>query len=121
MNLYVSNLGFHVNDEDLTNLFSAYGTVTSAKVITDRETGKSRGFGFVEMPVDEEAKKAIAGLEGKEVEGRSISVSVARPKTEGGRGGFGGGGGSRGGGYGGGGNRSGGGGRGGYGGGGNRW
>jgi RNA recognition motif-containing protein len=115
MNLYVSNLGFHVSDDDLRNLFSAYGTVTSAKVITDRETGKSRGFGFVEMPVDEEGKKAIAGLEGKEVEGRSISVSVARPKTEGGggRGGYGGGGNRGGGGYGG--NRGGGG----YGG--NRW
>lgn len=119
MNLYVSNLGFHVNDDDLMNLFSAYGTVTSAKVITDRETGKSRGFGFVEMPVDEEAKKAISGLEGKEVEGRNISVSVARPKTE--NRGFGGGGGGNRGGYGGGGNRGGGGGRGGYGGGGNRW
>jgi RNA recognition motif-containing protein len=103
MNLYVSNLGFHVNDDDLMNLFSAYGNVTSAKVITDRETGKSRGFGFVEMPVDEEGKKAIAGLEGKEVEGRNISVSVARPKTEN-RNSFGGGGGNRGG-YGGGGNR----------------
>ena len=100
MNLYVSNLGFHVNDDDLMNLFSAYGNVTSAKVITDRETGKSRGFGFVEMPVDEEGKKAIAGLEGKEVEGRNISVSVARPKTEN-RNSFGGGGGNRGGGYGG--------------------
>jgi len=96
MNLYVSNLGFHVNDDDLRNLFSAYGTVTSAKVIADRETGKSRGFGFVEMPVDEEGKKAIAGLEGKEVEGRSISVSVARPKTDN-RNSFGGGGGNRGG------------------------
>jgi RNA recognition motif-containing protein len=82
MNLYVSNLGFHVSDDDLINLFSAYGNVTSAKVITDRETGKSRGFGFVEMPVDDEAKKAMKGLEGKEVEGRTISVTVARPKTD---------------------------------------
>jgi RNA recognition motif-containing protein len=102
MNLYVSNLGFHVSDEDLRNLFSAYGEVTSAKVITDRETGRSRGFGFVEMPADDEGKKAIAGLEGKEVEGRSISVSVARPKTDN-RNSFGGGGGGNrgGGGYGG--------------------
>jgi RNA recognition motif-containing protein len=82
MNLYVSNLGFHVSDDDLMNLFSAYGNVTSAKVITDRTTGRSRGFGFVEMPVDEEGKKAIQGLEGKEVEGRNISVSIARPKSD---------------------------------------
>jgi RNA recognition motif-containing protein len=99
MNLYVSNLGFHVNDDDLINLFSAYGSVTSAKVITDRETGRSRGFAFVEMASEEEGKKAIQGLEGKDVEGRNISVSVARPKTDrGGGGGFGGGGGNRGGG-----------------------
>jgi RNA recognition motif-containing protein len=104
MNLYVSNLGFHVSDDDLMNLFSAYGSVTSAKVITDRETGRSRGFGFVEMQSEEEGKKAIAGLEGKEVEGRSISVSVARPKSDN-RNSFGGGGGGNrgGGGYGGGG------------------
>jgi RNA recognition motif-containing protein len=82
MNLYVSNLGFQVSDEDLRNLFTAYGNVTSAKVITDRETGRSRGFGFVEMPVDEEGKNAIKGLEGKEVGGRAISVSVARPKPD---------------------------------------
>jgi RNA recognition motif-containing protein len=104
MNLYVSNLGFHVNDDDLINLFSAYGTVTSAKVITDRETGRSRGFAFVEMASEEEGKKAIQGLEGKDVEGRNISVSVARPKTDrgnsfggGGGGGYRGGGGGRGG------------------------
>ncbi|THU32527.1 RNA-binding protein [Niastella caeni] len=82
MNLYVSNLGFHVNENDLTNLFSAYGNVTSAKIITDRETGKSRGFAFVEMQSEDEGKKAIAGLNGKDIEGRSISVSVARPKTD---------------------------------------
>lgn len=82
MNLYVSNLGFHVSDDDLRNLFSAYGQVSSAKVITDRETGRSRGFGFVEMSSDEEGKKAIKELEGKEIEGRAISVSVAKPKTD---------------------------------------
>lgn len=82
MNLYVSNLGFQVNDDDLMKLFTPYGQVTSAKVILDRETGRSRGFGFVEMPVDEEAKKAIKELEGKPVEGRSLSVSEARPKTD---------------------------------------
>jgi cold-inducible RNA-binding protein len=98
MNLYVSNLGFHVSDDDLKNLFEAYGNVTSAKVITDRETGKSRGFGFVEMPVDDEGKKAMKGLEGKEIEGRTISVSVARPKTDNRNSFGGGGGGNRGGG-----------------------
>ena len=82
MNLYVSNLGFHVSDEELRNLFVAYGNVSSAKVITDRETGRSRGFGFVEMPVDDEAKKAMKGLEGKEIEGRTISVTVAKPREE---------------------------------------
>jgi len=82
MNLYVSNLGFQVNDDDLMKLFTPYGQVTSAKVILDRETGRSRGFGFVEMPVDEEARKAIKELEGKPVEGRSLSVSEARPKTD---------------------------------------
>jgi RNA recognition motif-containing protein len=88
MNLYVSNLGFHVSDEDLKNLFASYGNVTSAKVITDKVTGRSRGFGFVEMPVDEEGNKAIKGLEGKDVEGRPISVSVAKPKTDRGGGSF---------------------------------
>ena len=98
MNLYVSNLGFHVSDDDLKNLFEAYGNVTSAKVITDRETGKSRGFGFVEMPVEDEGKKAMKGLEGKEIEGRTISVTVARPKTDNRNSFGGGGGGNRGGG-----------------------
>jgi RNA recognition motif-containing protein len=102
MNLYVSNLSFHVSDEDLTNLFSAYGNVSSAKVIMDRETGRSRGFGFVEMPDEAEAKTAIKELTGKAIEGRSISVTEARPKSEGGgggnRGGGGYGGGNRGGG-----------------------
>ena len=82
MNLYVSNLGFHISDGDLNTLFTAYGNVTSAKVIMDKVTGKSRGFGFVEMPVDDEAQKAMKGLEGKEIEGRTISVTVAKPKTD---------------------------------------
>jgi RNA recognition motif-containing protein len=82
MNLYVSNLGFQVNDDDLKNLFTPYGQVSSAKVIKDRETGRSRGFGFVEMPVDDEAKKAIKELEGKPMDGRALSVSVARPKSD---------------------------------------
>jgi len=80
MNLYVSNLGFHVSDEGLQKLFEPFGAVTSAKVINDRETGKSRGFGFVEMGSSAEANEAISKLNGKELEGRSISVSVAREK-----------------------------------------
>ena len=80
MNLYISNLSFHTDDETLRTLFSAYGTVTSAKVIKDRESGQSRGFGFVEMDADADANKAIQGLNNKEIEGRAISVSVAKEK-----------------------------------------
>ncbi len=80
MNIYVSNLSFHTTDEDLNTLFSKFGAVSSAKVISDRETGRSRGFGFVEMSSDEEGKKAIAGLNSKEIEGRAMSVSVAKDK-----------------------------------------
>ena len=84
MNMYVSNLSFHTTDESLKELFEKFGTVTSAKVINDRETGRSRGFGFVEMASEKEAKEAIQGLNNKEVEGRAMSVSVARekPKTD---------------------------------------
>jgi RNA recognition motif-containing protein len=81
MNMYVSNLSFHTKDEELKNLFAEYGAVSSAKVISDRETGQSRGFGFVEMGSDDEAKEAIKGLNGKEIEGRAMSVSVAREKA----------------------------------------
>lgn len=79
MNLYVSNLGFHFNDNDLKKLFEQFGAVTSAKVITDRETGRSRGFGFVEM-ADAEGNQAMAKLNNKEIEGRMMSVTVAKPK-----------------------------------------
>ncbi len=85
MNMYVSNLSFHTAEDDLRKLFEKFGTVSSAKVITDRETGRSRGFGFVEMASDEEADAAIKGLYNKEIEGRVISVTVARekaPRTE---------------------------------------
>jgi len=81
MNMYVSNLSFHTGDDDLKKLFEQFGAVSSAKVISDRETGRSRGFGFVEMDSEAEAKKAIEGLNNKEIEGRAMSVSVAREKT----------------------------------------
>lgn len=83
MNLYVSNLGFDFTDEKLKALFAGYGEVASAKVIMDRTTGRSRGFGFVEMPVDSAAEEAIRQLEGSQVEGRPISVSLAKPKSGG--------------------------------------
>ena len=82
MNIYVSNLSFNVQDEDLRGYFAAYGEVSSAKIITDRETGQSRGFGFVEMSNDAEAQTAIRELDQSDVDGRQIKVSEARPKTE---------------------------------------
>jgi RNA recognition motif-containing protein len=96
MNIYVSNLSFNVTDEDLQDYFAEYGEVSSAKVIMDKFTGKSRGFAFVEMSDDEAAKKAIAELDGASVDGRTIGVSVAKPRED--RGNGGGGGGNRGGG-----------------------
>ena len=117
MNIYVANLSFAVQDEDLREFFTPYGEVTSAKVIIDKVSGRSRGFGFVEMSDDESARKAIAELDGATVEGRAIKVNEAKPKEDkpfggggnrGGGGGFGGGGrGGYGGGRGGGGDRGG--------------
>jgi RNA recognition motif-containing protein len=125
--LYVGNLAYSVRDESLQQAFGQFGTVTSAKVMMDRETGRSKGFGFVEMGSDAEAQAAINGMNGQALEGRAIVVNEARPREErpGGGGGYGGGGGRSGGGgyggggggYGGGGGRSGGGGYGGGGGG----
>jgi RNA recognition motif-containing protein len=91
--LYVGNLTYGVTDSALQQMFAAHGTVQSAQVIMDRDTGRSKGFGFVEMGSDQEAQAAIAALNGKEVEGRALTVNEARPKTEGGggRGGYGGG------------------------------
>ncbi len=80
MNIYVSNLSFNTSDAELQDLFSKFGAVTSAKVITDRETGRSRGFGFVEMSNDDEAKTAMSSLNNKEIEGRAMSVSVAKER-----------------------------------------
>ena len=125
MNIYVGNLSWSMTDDDLMNLFTEHGTVTSAKILKDKMNGRSKGFGFVEMEDDEAAKAAIAALNEIEVQGRKLIVNESQPRAEGDRpkrsfGGGGGGGGykkSGGGGYGGGGNRGGGGG---YGGGGNR-
>lgn len=78
--MYVSNLGFQTSEDDLRKLFEQFGQVSSAKVITDRDTGRSRGFGFVEMASSDEADKAMSKLNGSELEGRAISVTVAREK-----------------------------------------
>lgn len=82
MNIYVSNLGFNVQDEDLRQFFTPFGEVTSAKIINDRETGRSRGFGFVEMSDNTAARKAITDLNGGTVEGRMIKVVEAKPKED---------------------------------------
>lgn len=97
MKLYVGNLSYSSGEEELRELFSQYGTVESVAVITDRDTGRSKGFAFVEFNNDQEAQNAISALNGKEVSGRSLTVSPARPKSEGGgnRGSYGGGGGGR--------------------------
>ena len=94
--LYVGSLAYSVNDDQLKELFAAVGTVTSAQVIVDRDTNQSKGFGFVEMSTEDEAKEAIKQLNGKEIDGRAIAVNEARPKED--RSGGGGGGYNRGGG-----------------------
>src|SRR5262249_21343282 len=106
--LYVGNLAYAVTDSDLQQMFEPYGTVQSAQVIMDRDTGRSKGFGFVEMGSDQEAQAAITAMSGKQVDGRALTVNEARPKEDrGAGGGYGGGRGGRGGGggYGGGGGR----------------
>lgn len=82
MNIYVSNLNFSTKSDSLQELFAEYGEVTSVNIITDRETGRSRGFGFVDMPNDEEGQKAIDEINNTDFEGKTLTVSVARPKTE---------------------------------------
>ena len=89
MNIYVGNLSREVTEQELRQAFESFGEVTSARIITDRYTGQPRGFGFVDMPVDAEAQTAINGLEATQLKDQVISVSKARPRTEGGRGGYG--------------------------------
>ncbi|PWU07872.1 MAG: RNA-binding protein, partial [Terriglobia bacterium] len=94
-NIFVGNLDFAATESSIRGLFAPYGNVERVNLVTDRDTGRSRGFAFVEMTEAAEADRAIAGLNGREVDGRSLKVNEARPKTEGGgggRGGFGGGG-----------------------------
>ena len=87
MNIYVGNLSWNLKDQDLSNLFASHGEVSSAKIVTDKFTNRSKGFGFVEMPNDDQAQAAITALNGTEVDGRNIVVNESRPKPEGGGGG----------------------------------
>lgn len=85
MNIYVGNLSYKVSDQELQEVFEEFGEVTSAKVIKDRETGRSKGFGFVEMENDDDAQTAIEELDGAEINGRTVKVNKARPKPAGSR------------------------------------
>ena len=106
MNIYVGNLSFDVTESDLREAFEPFGKIAEVRLIMDKFSGESKGFGFVEMPSKEEAEKAIEGMNGKDLKGRELNVNEARPKTDRGGGGRGGrGGGGRGGGFGGGGGR----------------
>lgn len=87
MNIYVGNLSWNLKDQDLSNLFASHGEVVSAKIVTDKFTNRSKGFGFVEMANDDQAQAAITALNGSEVDGRNIVVNESRPKPEGGGGG----------------------------------
>ena len=91
MNIYVGNLSYEVTEEELRQEFTAFGEVTSVTIITDKYTGRPRGFGFVEMPTSSEGKAAIAGLNGKTLKDRTLNVSEARPRPDSGGGRFGGG------------------------------
>ena len=95
-NIFVGNLSFNTNEDELRQIFEAYGQVDRVSILTDRDTGRSRGFGFVEMTSDEDGEKAIAALNGSQFGGRTINENEARPTAERGGGGFGGGGGGRG-------------------------
>ncbi len=85
MNIFIANLNFKVQSEKLQEIFEEYGEVSSAKIVFDRETGRSKGFGFVEMPNDDDAKRAIEDLDGVEIEGKTIVVKIAKPREEGDR------------------------------------
>ena len=87
MNIYAGNLAYSVTDHSLEEIFAEYGTVDSARVIQDRDSGRSKGFGFVEMPNADEARQAIEAINGKEIDERAITVNEARPKPQGGGGG----------------------------------
>ena len=87
MNIYVGNLSYDLSEENLRQAFEAFGQVSSATIVKDKYSGRSKGFGFVEMPSAEEARSAIDQLNGKELKGRTLNVNEARPRTEGGRGG----------------------------------
>lgn len=87
MNIYVGNLAYDLTEDDLRQAFSAFGQVASASIVKDKFSGRSRGFGFVEMPVDAEAKAAIAGLNDKDLKGRALRANEARPRSEGRQGG----------------------------------
>ncbi|PIP36085.1 MAG: RNA-binding protein [Desulfobacterales bacterium CG07_land_8_20_14_0_80_52_14] len=89
MNIYVGNLSYEVSEEDLRSAFESFGKIESVKIIKDRFSGQSKGFGFVEMPSAEEGQAAISGMNGKEMKGRTLNVNEARPKPEGGGQGFG--------------------------------
>ncbi|MBN1495964.1 MAG: RNA-binding protein [Spirochaetes bacterium] len=82
MKIYVGNLPYSVNDADLEKMFSQFGSVTESKIITDRDTGRSKGFGFIEMPNQTEGEEAIKQLDGKDMDGRNIKVNVAKPKVD---------------------------------------
>lgn len=82
MNIFVGNLNFRTTEQSVRDLFEAYGEVTSVKIILDRETQRSRGFGFVEMPSDDEARKAIEGTNGRNIDGRTINVNEANPRED---------------------------------------
>ncbi len=82
MNIYVGNLSYKMTDEDLEKLFKTFGSVSESKIVTDRESGRSKGFGFVEMPNQAEGDEAIRQLDGKEIDGRNIKVNVAKPKED---------------------------------------
>ena len=94
-NIFVGNLNFGATEDAVRSLFEAYGTVERVSIITDRDTGRAKGFGFVEMSANAEADQAIAGLNGRELDGRALNVNEARPKADRGSGGGGGGGGHR--------------------------